>query len=82
MVKQYGHVLSTYFYFDLFKSPYECYNIWMKLADKFAVANCFPSTFGPFTDHHWGMCVLSNQVLGKQLATANSSGYCNTYMVT
>ena len=62
LVKQYGHVFSTYLYFDLFKPPYECYNIRTKLADKFAVASCFRSTFGPFADHHRGMCVLSNRL--------------------
>ena len=49
--------LSTYFYFDPFKSSCGCYNIRPELAYKFPVINWFPSTFGSILGRHMG-CVF------------------------
>ena len=47
LIKYYRQPLSTYSYFDPFKSLYVSYNVRLELANKFSVFNWFPSTFGP-----------------------------------
>ena len=39
MIKQYRHLLSTYFYFDPFKLLYGCYDIQLEMANKPSIIN-------------------------------------------
>ena len=55
MVKLHRCLLSTYFYFDLIKSPYGCYNIHLELGNKFSKVNLFLNSFG---------CVICHLLVG------------------
>ena len=56
LIKRYRHLLSRYFCFDLFKSPYECCNIRSELANKPSLINWFPSTFGSILSQECKYC--------------------------
>ena len=57
LIKQYRHLLSTYFCFDPFKLQYGSYNIRLGLAYKPSVNNWFPVTYGPILGHHQGVYI-------------------------
>ena len=61
LIKQYRHLLSTYFCFNPFKLSYGCYDIWPELVKKPSIINWFPSTFKPISGHHQGVCILQKQ---------------------
>ena len=51
LIKYYRYVLSTYYYFNPFKTPYQCYNIRLELAYKFSVIKWSPV----FSDPSWAI---------------------------
>ena len=65
--------LSAYYYFNPFKSPYSCFNIRLKLANKFSVTNWFISIFVFHSSHHHGVCTL------RKYNTAFFFYWCNFF---
>ena len=51
-IKQYRHVLSTYFCICPFRLQNWFYSMWRKLVNETPITNCYPSTFCPILDHH------------------------------
>ena len=59
LIKYYRQSLSTYFYFNPFKLLYRCFDIQLKLANKFPVFNWFPYIFMPLSGYYQGRrCIL------------------------